>query len=154
MASKGRSMYYEFLYPKICIGAPYTFAHNFLPGQPALCPVQICMPRACIRKCLYGNKRKAGPHKIIFATTSGAGLPPLPWLTADSQFDARAVASAMLAKVRAAHAIEPDARAQPADTDRVRFRDSDRSIRVVQAVSLVMSGQVWRRQAPCRTRLS
>ena len=55
---------------------------------------------------------------------------------ADSQFDARAVASAVLAKVRAAHATEPDARAQPADTDRVRFRDSDRSIRVVQAVNL------------------
>ena len=61
---------------------------------------------------------------------------------AGSQFDARAVASAILAKVRAAHATKPDARAQPADTDRVRFRDSDRSIRVVQAVSLTSGKEI------------
>lgn len=55
---------------------------------------------------------------------------------ADSEFDARAMASAILAKVRAAHLVEADARAQLPDTERVRFRDEDRSIRSVEAMLL------------------
>ena len=55
---------------------------------------------------------------------------------AGSEFDARAMASAILAKVRAAHLVEADARAQLPDTERVRFRDEDRSIRSVEATLL------------------
>ena len=32
MASKGRSMYYEFLYPKICIGAPIHLCSLLFAG--------------------------------------------------------------------------------------------------------------------------
>ena len=116
MASKHEFLYYEFLYPKICIGAPlYTFAHYFLPGQAGPLPcANLYAPslytEMFVRQQAQGWSAQNNNQWSRFATTAMAG----------SQFDARAVASAVLAKVRAAHATEPDARAQPADTDRVR----------------------------------
>ena len=51
-------------------------------------------------------------------------------------FDARAIAQAVLAKVKAAHEVEADPRSKPADQDSVKFRESDGSIRTVRATSL------------------
>ena len=47
MASKDEDLYYEFLYPKICIGArPYTpLLATFCGYSRCSCPVQICTSR-------------------------------------------------------------------------------------------------------------
>ena len=91
-----------------------------MPGQPVLRPVQTCTS-----ELVYGNYCGARAHVTSVRTEM-----------ADSEFDARAMASAILAKVRAAHLVEADARAQLPDTERVRFRDEDRSIRSVEATLL------------------
>ena len=52
------------------------------------------------------------------------------------EFDARAIAQAVLAKVKVAHEVEADPRSKPADQDSVKFRESDGSIRTVRATSL------------------
>ena len=41
------------------------------------------------------------------------------------EFDARAIAQAVLAKVKVAHEVEADPCSKPADQDSVKFRESD-----------------------------
>ena len=65
MASKDEDLYYEFLYPKICIGPPIHLCSLLFAG--AASALALC--KFVCPKLVYENVCTAtstGPHKIIF----------------------------------------------------------------------------------------